>query len=372
MRIGVDARCLSVPLTGIGRYTEQLLSRMTVRGGKWFLYSNRDLLPNMVFEGDVIVRDGRMPRKAMSTVWSQSVLPWVAGRDLLDIFWSPRHHLPLFLNPKVKQVVTIHDLVWRHAPETMRGLSRLLDAFLMPRAIRMADGVIAVSEQTASDIVSELPDVPGEKIRVIYEGASLVEPLPSAHLREIGIDGKFILFVGTLEPRKNLRRLLQAYGKLEHSLRERFRLVIAGGKGWGREDIPSVIRELGIEEATIVLGYVSDKTLATLYKYAELLVMPSLFEGFGLPLVEAMSSGTPVLTSDRSSMKEIAGDAGILVDPFDVASIVEGLTSILSNDGLRSRLSRAGLERAKDFSWERAATETMSFFNDLMMRESVM
>lgn len=365
-RIGIDARCLSVPITGIGQYTLQLLSRMSLSGGRWYLYSNLKLLPDISFAGNVVVRDGQMTGRAMATLWSQTLLPHQVGRDGIDLFWSPRHHLPLFLDSRIKQVVTIHDLVWRHAPQTMKSTGRLLDFLLMPRSIRKADGVIAVSAATAADIQAELPALPNDRVRVIHEGASCVDPLPREVLDSLGITGKFILFVGTLEPRKNLKRLLVAYRSLEPELQREYPLVIAGGKGWGEDDLAALIVGYGLEDHVVITGYVAGDVLATLYRYAELLVMPSLYEGFGLPLVEAMSFGTPVLTSNCSSMKEVTGEAGVLVDPYDSASIATGIKEVLVDNELRNRLAKKGRERAKIFSWDRAAAETMAFFEEIV------
>jgi glycosyltransferase involved in cell wall biosynthesis len=292
-------------------------------------------------------------------------MPLWANKNKIDIFWSPAHRLPIVIRGRIRTVITIHDLIWRHAPETMRKLSQLLDATLMPHAISKADGVIAVSKHTAKDIVSEIPKIKKNKIRIIYEGVSLTKYLTIDHIVSLGIDRPYILFVGTLEPRKNLRRLCLAFKKINSELKNKFKLIIAGGKGWGREDVSLLIRQLKLSENVLLLGYVSEETLATLYKHATLLAMPSLYEGFGLPIIEAMHFGTPVLTSNVSSMKEIAMDAAVLVDPLDVNSISDGLILVLQDFRLQRQLSQNGLKRASEFNWMKAARETLSFFDHI-------
>ena len=167
-----------------------------------------------------------------------------------------------------------------------------------------------------------------------------------------------------MEPRKNLQRLLQAYAALNANVRDHARLVIAGGKGWGGVDIASMVRAMHLEGQVVYTGYVNEMQLATLYAHARFLAMPSLYEGFGLPLVEAMSFGVPVLTSNRSSLPEVAGDAGVLVDPFDVHSIAEGLFSLLCDNVYRDHLASRAIPNAKRFTWQNAARDMWAVFEE--------
>ncbi len=234
----------------------------------------------------------------------------------------------------------------------------------MPEAILQADRIVADSYSTARDIEAEYPAVI-DKIRVVYPGAThLPAPLDFHSLSALGIEYPYFLFVGTLEPRKNLRRLLQAYALLDTTTRNRARLVITGGKGWGGVDIDSLITDMHLDGQVISTGYVDETQLATLYAHARFLVMPSLYEGFGLPLVEAMSLGVPVLTSNRSSLPEVAGEAGVLVDPFDICSIAEGLSSLLCDDAYRDRLALKAIPNAQRFSWQNAAQEMWAVFKE--------
>jgi len=350
MRIGVDARSLSSSITGIGRYTLELLSRITQdEENEWFIYSSRPLLSEIPSKKNVVVRTGNISNRWIRMFWYQAILPIWAAQDKCDLFWSPAHILPIFLPKRIHTVVTIHDLVWKHAPETMRPLSRAVEAKLMPRAVKCADVIMADSYSTAKDLAKEIPES-FKKIKVIY----LASTLSMSRKYESIETGQYILFVGTIEPRKNLPRLLEAYANLPLALRNKFPLKIVGGAGWGEQlKVPS-----GVE----VLGYVTDAHLDRLYYNASLLLMPSIYEGFGLPIIEAMSRGTPVLTSNVSSMPEIAGSAAIYVDPSSVESILSGLYKVLSSPDLRDTMSTKGMLRAKEFSWDRSAHDVLDVF----------
>jgi len=364
VRVGIDARLLAVPITGIGRYTWQMSRELLARDGEFFLY-----MPGPAVVGDwqapnVHVRSRGVPGRLGRMLWSQTVLPRQAARDRLDVFWGTAHRLPAGLGAEVARVVTIHDLVWKYAAATMRADSRCAERLLMPRAIRLADRVLAVSQNTAQAVEEVFPFARG-KVRVVYPGATPLAPAAArATLAPLGVDRPYFLFVGTLEPRKNLRRLLGAYARLPVAVRDGHRLVIAGGSGWGGVDASQLAGELGIAGNVVITGYVDDAHLATLYAHARFLAMPSLYEGFGLPLVEAMSCGVPVLASNVSSLPEVAGDAGLLVDPLDEAAIAQGLQRLLTDDDLHQALAARAREAAARFSWAQAARETWQVFEE--------
>ena len=363
-RIGVDARLLAEEVTGIGRYTVEVLSRLTLAGHEWFLYSHQPIIVGKWEMSNVHLRTDNFPGRGLRMLWAQSVMPFRAWRDEIDLFWSPAHRLPSLLPTRVARVVTVHDLVWKHAGETMRPMSRWLDSILMPEAVRLADRVITVSGHTAEDLLREMPSARG-KVSPIPLGTSFLAPAASREsLTSLGLTEPYFLFVGTLEPRKNLTRLLEAFARLPDSLRNGAVLAIAGGKGWGGVDVATIAERFGIGDRVRVLGYVDDSQLATLYAHALFLAMPSLYEGFGLPLLEAMSHGTPVLTSNCASMPEVAGDAGVLVDPCDVDSVAHGLSELLSHDARRNALACLAKTHAASFSWDRAAEDTLRIFVD--------
>ena len=364
-RIGVDARLLSEAVTGIGRYTHEMLNALVRRNHNWALYSHRPIVVGDWQEyKNVRLRTADLPWRSLRMAWAQSMLPWWSAQDGIELFWAPTHRLPRYLPERIARVVTIHDLVWKHAGQTMRPLSRWLDAKFMPEAVRLADRVIAVSEYTARDLLTEIPEAEG-KVRVVPLGVSaLPEPSASEILDALGIDGPFFLFVGTLEPRKNLHRLLEAYAALPDNARNSVRMVIAGGKGWGGVDVASIAAQLNISDRTHVVGHASDALLSALYANALFLAMPSLYEGFGLPLVEAMARGKPVLTSNCASMPEVAGDAGLFVDPSDVNSIYNGLLAMVADDSLRQSLAGKAQAMAARYSWEKAAEATARIFDE--------
>jgi len=369
MLIGVDVRSLSEPITGIGRYTLSLLEEMVLdKSHEWVLYSYRPLLHGQWNRSNVTVRTWNFPKwvRGLYTPWSQLILPFWLRQDNIDLFWSPAHRLPICLSKSIARVVTIHDLVWRHSPETMRPFGRLLDTYLMPRAVDLADRVIAVSNSTAKDLINEVPEAI-KKTSVIYEGNSLLLNKSNAVKH---IDEGYILFVGTLEPRKNLSRLLEAYSMLSSTLRKKHTLVIVGGRGWGNENIHSIIKDYDLRNNVKIMGYLSDEELASVFREAYLFIMPSLYEGFGLPLLEAMNAGIAVLASNTSSMPEVVGDAGIFFDPNSAQSIKSSLETVILNPNLRKSLSRKGIERAKEFSWHKTSKETLKLFESAMFSRS--
>ena len=366
IKIGVDTRLLSEPTTGIGRYLFEVLSRMVLDGHEWYLYSHRPIIIGNWSKKNIFVRNMNLRTRVLRMLWAQTILPYWANKDQIDIFWSPSHRIPRYLSSQTSCVVTIHDLVWRYAGETMRPLSRWLDSKLMMEAAIKADMIIAVSNSTARDLIIEKKEL-AEKIVVISEGAS------SNLLISIGGEKQkieestfpYYLFVGTLEPRKNLKRLIEAISLLPKEVKNLAKLLIVGGNGWGGVNVQDLIRQFGVQENVIVLGYVDDVTLANLYLNALFLVMPSLYEGFGLPLVEAMAYGVPALTSNRSSMPEVVGDAGILVDPNDSESISAALSLLLTDHSLLKRLSDNAARRATQFDWNLSAKKTLDIFKEL-------
>jgi glycosyltransferase involved in cell wall biosynthesis len=234
----------------------------------------------------------------------------------------------------------------------------------MPEAVRLADRVIAVSEHTAFDLENEFPHASG-KITVVPLGvakfgdSSDLDEFPESVAKS---NRPFFLFVGTHEPRKNLRRLVEAYAILPENIKELADLVVVGGKGWGDVDVDGLANEQGVSQRVKALGYVTDRQLFSLYTRALFLAMPSLYEGFGLPLVEAMSVGTPVLTSNVSSMPEVAGKAAVLVDPESVKSISDGLKKLLLEENFRITLGKIAKKQTSQISWDLTANRTLDVF----------
>jgi glycosyltransferase involved in cell wall biosynthesis len=352
-RIGVDARPLCHPGTGIYRYTSELLQRMCAMGGKWFFYSPQPYDTGLFDLPNVQHRTAGLPRALRASQTAQLFFPLWARRDDLDVFWGPRHQLPLFLPGDIRSVVTIHDLVWKEFGNTMRFPGKQIEAFFTPRAMARANAIVAVSEFTQGEVERYYLQY-ASKVSVV-PGASLLEAsTPIQTVTDAGEEAYF-LFVGTMEPRKNLARLIQAYREYTSSCPAARKLKIVGGPGWGGQDIAELVRDASLGDRIEVLGKVSDEVLAEIYREAYALVMPSLYEGFGLPVVEALSMGIPVITSRDSAMSEVASSAALLVDPLSHADISRGLSQLTTDQACYALLRSRAHEESRRYDWGRSA-----------------
>lgn len=371
MRIAVDARPLSVPTTGISRYTHELLARLTAcQRHEWFLYSYQPVTTLAAGADDthgranLHLRHSQRTPRGMSTLFAQWVFPRWAQRDAVEVFWSPRHHLPLLLPPAIRQVVTIHDLVWREHPATMMRLNAALERHLMPRSIARADRILTVSQATADALRAAFPVA--DSAITVTPLAAFAGPRNADAAPPSPMGGRpYILFVGTLEPRKNLARALRAFASIVQQGITSHHFCLAGGGGWGRQDVASLARDLGIEDYVHALGRVTDEQLQSCYAHADILLMPSLYEGFGLPLLEAMCHGVPVITSNVASMPEVAGKGGLLVDPLSEQAIAAALVQLTQDRPLHRRKSEQAVLQAGQFSWERCADQTLAVIESL-------
>ncbi len=368
MRIGVNGRTLVSNITGLGRYVIEMCRALAKAGHQIIIYlpsPPANALPDL--EG-IEFRVGRANDAVMRNIWAQTVLPLWAKRDKVDVFWGPAHRLPFFLDRRIARVITIHDLVWRDMAATMRWQTRMADRWLMKPGVAVADEIVADSEATADALRTQFPGC-SEKLSVIYPGLTTIGGAATPRdLPSFGIDRPYILFVGTLEPRKNLLRLLHAYASLPESTRQQFLLVLAGGQGWRLGDLKRHVADLQIESSVRLTGYVPDSDLALLYSQARFLAMPSLYEGFGFPIIEANAMGIPVLTSNTSSMPEVAGKAGILVDPNDVQSIRNGLESLAVDGALYARLAENARPNSARFNWTESALQLERIFEKAMAK----
>ena len=361
IKIGVDARHLSGHNNGIQIYLLNLLHysiKNTQATHKWFLYCPYSLDKSLFNYENVKIINTPISTKfrGLHILFSQVFIPIFSLINKVDLMWFPANRSSILLPRSIAQVLSIHDLVWKKNPETMRYLGLKLDELFMTRSAKSADIITTVSHSSFDDIVRSGISLL-EKIVVISNGVKR----PSL-IKKTKVKGDFCLFVGTVEPRKNLIRLLQAYSSLLPSIKDRAKLLIVGGKGWGEVNLRDMISQLNLSENVEFLGYVDDATLAKLYSNAQFLVMPSLYEGFGLPLVEAMSYGTPVLTANNSSMPEVSGNAGLLVDALDVKSIADGLQEMITNNQLRERLAKNAKLNAARYSWDESAKKLITVF----------
>lgn len=294
----------------------------------------------------------------------QPMDPWIRPAAL---FHATDHLLPPFR--AIPSVFTLHDLIFRLYPETHMPLNRWFLNLMMPRFLRRADMVIAVSECTRRDAIRWY-QIPEERIRVIYEGVEeRFRPAPPeavAALRaRYGLPERFILYVGTIEPRKNLPTLFAAYRRLLDRWPD-LGLVVAGKPGWLTRGTFQALRRLGLEGRVRFLGYVPEEDLPPLYTAAAAFAFPSLYEGFGLPPLEAMACGTPVVVADAAALPEVVGEAGLRVPPDRPEAWAAALEAVLSDPLLRARLREAGLRQAARFRWDEAAAQTVAVYEEVL------
>ena len=375
MRIAIDYTAALHQGAGIGRYTRELvraLARLD-RENEYVLCWARDAGDPPPPE-DVPVRSvlRRWPLTERTLIWLWHRLRIPLWAELLtgsvDIFHSPDFTLPPLL--RAKGVLTIHDLSFLRVPECADpGQRRYLSA-TVPRSACRADALLADSENTRRDMV-ELLGLPPHKITVVYPGVDpRFRPANDDHESErvrgrYGLSGPFILALGTLEPRKNLARLLQAYAGLraEAQAGELIPpLAFSGAVGWLVDEVFHLVDALGLHDDVLFLGYVPDEDLPVLLRMASCLVYPSLYEGFGLPVLEALACGTPVVTSRVSSLPEVAGDVAVYCDPRSTADIAQAMRQVLAGEELRQSLSRRGPQQAGRFTWDEAARRVLDVY----------
>ncbi|HLA43492.1 MAG TPA: glycosyltransferase family 1 protein, partial [Aggregatilineales bacterium] len=307
-----------------------------------------------------------------SRLWyrAQVYLPVEFFIGRVKLFHAPDFTLPPTL-PGTKTLLTVHDLSYVRAPETATPfLRRYLDR-VVPRSVRRADHVLADSQATKDDLVSLYETTP-EKVTVLLSGVEsrfkrIDSPGILRQMREKYHipDHPYIFSIGTVQPRKNYTRLIEALHLLGDDL-SHVNLVIAGGKGWLDAPIYQSVKNLNMSERVHFIGFVDDEDVPALYSGAILTGYPSLYEGFGFPIVESMACGTPVLTSTVSSMPEVAGNAAIMVDPYDVNAIAQGLRRLLTEQSLRETLITDGYQQAAQFTWKKAARQLKTIYADML------
>lgn len=372
MRVLLDVRpLLESRWSGVANYTARLLAALLARPSdnkKYVLYANSFKRPDKDLAISCLVSNvslppiiTRYPNKLLnaSMVW--------LGRPLIedltdgaDLVYLPNLN---FIATRKPYIVTVHDLSFARFPEFFSAKQRLWHAAVGPkRLLRRAAAVIAVSEHTKRDII-ETCGVPAEKIAVISPGVG-PEYMPADNatkdpvLKKYGLRDGYILYLGTLEPRKNVTGLIAAFETLKNDAR----LVLAGGKGWLYKDIFHRAASSPARDRIRFLDYVDEADKPALYSAAAIFAYPSFYEGFGIPPLEAMACGTPVVAGHATSLGEVIDDAGILVDPHDITALAEALQEVLDDAALRAELSRRGLERTKAFTWEKSAEKLDELF----------
>lgn len=363
MIVGYDATTLSGRMSGVGYYTARLMESLADGAGagtleRLVILSNR----RVAAPGGPRVAVYSRGRCGVRSIWMQLLLPGILRELRPDLVHFTNYLAPLA--SRVPYVVSFHDMTLSLFPEHHTLKKRLLTSSLIPIVARRARLILTPSESTRRDVV-RLLGVPSQRVRVIPYAAApsfrRASEGPERLAARFGLEPPYFLYVGTLEPRKNLVRALRAFARASPALGAQ-RFVLVGERGWKYGEILREAARPELAGRVLFLGYVAEELLPLLYSHATALVYPSLYEGFGLPVVEAMACGTPVLTSRSSSLAEIAGSAALLVDPADEPALADGLRALGENEGLRRRLAQSGLARAREYSWERTGRETVAAY----------
>ncbi len=362
MKIGIDASRIALEQrTGTENYTYKLIEALKKvdQTNKYILYFNK--IPNYFEISQQNVSTRVIP---MTRLWTQFRLAVECLVRMPDILFVPAHTIPFIRWPKLKTIVTVHDLGAEFLAAYHRFPQKLYLNWSTKYVASNANHIIAVSESTKKDLVKTFKVDP-QRISVVPEAVDTnnfycrgVREVAQVK-KELGITKPYLLFVGTIQPRKNLEKLIEAFSQLQDKNLE---LILAGRPGWLYEDIYAAPKKFNVAGRVKFLGYVNEDQLPALYSGAEAFVFPSLYEGFGLPLLEAMATGTPVITSKTSCMPETTGGNAILVNPNKTREITQAMAKVLTDKLLRAELTAAGLRWAKQFTWEETAKKTIAGF----------
>jgi glycosyltransferase involved in cell wall biosynthesis len=369
MRIAFDGTTLCPGRTGVGYYTEHLLRHLAeqARGDELVVVSNTDV--DMALPLPSRVRVVRSRWRAPRLVWMQTLAPRMLGRLAPDVVHFTNGMMPFVR--RAPTVVTIHDMSLTLYPRYHPMRRVVLNRPLVNVAAQHADAIITVSESAKRDIV-RLYGLSADRVHVVHEAAApwfgpVTDRARLLAVRErYGLGERFVLYVGTIEPRKNLSSLLDGFAQRRLAGDLPHQLVCAGPYGWLSRDVEQRIERFGVKDAVRVLGYVPFEDLPAIYTLAEMFVFPSLYEGFGLPVVEAMACGAPVLIGPVPALSEIAGDAAEYVDRLDADALGAAIVALARDEDRREELSWRGLQRARVFSWARAARETLAVYRHAM------
>ncbi len=373
MRVGLDGYPLSEARTGVGHYTLELATALA----RNFPADQFELVSPKPFDASVLEQIERqpLPNLLLTTAKSSSLrghwwsvgLPLYARRAAFDLFHGTNYELPLWRRRPT--VVTIHDLSTLRFPELHQPRLARRARLRLPMAARSAHAIIAPTEAIRREVCQHLKIKPA-KVTAIHEAPrAFFQPVPwentAAVRQRLNVEDNFLFFVGTLEPRKNLLSLLKAFALVLRDLRQRPQLVIAGGEGWLIEQTLAFARSNPIAERLRWVGYLNDEELRALYSSCKVFIYPSLYEGFGLPPLEAMACGAPVIAGRVPALQEVLGDSALLIEPLDVDSLGRGIVDLLHSERRRSELGAAGQKRAAQFSWDQAARETYEIYREV-------
>jgi glycosyltransferase involved in cell wall biosynthesis len=379
MKIVIDASGVSRQKAGVGVYARNLIENLALGNHNCeFLVIAQDDDPELDFSCRANVQMVWIPSRyfrilPLRLILEQAYLPFLLWRRKIDVVHSLHYSFPLF-PVGTKRVVTIHDMTFFDMPEVHQKIKVVYFRFFIRMAVRVADALIFVSCSAQNDCLARLGRPRGNSA-VIWHGKD--ESLqPTQNLEESDrirklykLPERFVLYIGTIEPRKNIERLVQAFAKIAAEDFE-IGLVISGKMGWMMETLSVTIEQLGIASRVIFTGFVSERDKPVLLSCCTLFVYPSLYEGFGLPALEALACGAPTVTSNTSSLPEVVGDAALLVDPRSTPELIAAMRSLLSNSSLRQELIERGFVQASKFTWQRTASETFEIYGSFLPSRS--
>ncbi len=372
MTIAFNGLMLSGQWSGVGTYAYNLLKALwTIDQTNTYIgwIPDTSSLDNFAHQANVTLHATPVSTQHMARhfLWEQTRLPFALRRYQTDVFFSPSYTLPLLRLSSSAHVVTVHDLVFLHYPETKSRLFRLYMQMTMRQIVRSANLIIADSDQTKRDLI-DIYHLSEDRLVTIHLAASdyFAQPVLADTLHNVqkryDLGDTVILAVGDLEPRKNVATLIEAVRMLKQRGMNDLQLVLVGKHRRGMERLYKQIAHQNLTKETIITGYITQEDLSALYRLARVFVYPSLYEGFGIPPLEAMLAGTPVVASNASSVPEVIGNAGILVDPTDPQHMADGIEQVLSDDVTAEELIRLGHQQARQFSWETTARRTLQAF----------
>jgi glycosyltransferase involved in cell wall biosynthesis len=370
-RIGINAHLLSGEAgyrrAGIHQYIAQVLRHLPTDNGTEYVVFTRHMADFLQRKGMTAVSTHwPTEKRSIRIAWEQLVWPWQTRQQRINLLHGAAFTTPLLA--ACPSVITVYDLSFVHFPEGFSSAQRRYLISQTRHSCIRANRIITISESGRQD-VHQFSGVPLSRIDVVYPGVdAMFRPYPAeevAAFRQAKGYGRYLLHVGTLQPRKNIPLLLEAFARLNEP---ELQLVLIGGKGWKYDAIFARIQALGLVDRVHFPGYVPDEELPLWYNAAELLVFPSLYEGFGMPVLEAMACGTPVVAANRSSIPEAVGTAGLLFDPENAAELLERLTAVLPDPHLAANMRTQGLAHASQFSWERAGRETAAVYQRVLER----
>ncbi|MFK0731741.1 MAG: glycosyltransferase family 4 protein [Gloeotrichia echinulata HAB0833] len=379
MIIGIDTRFALKKRRGIGNYTLNLVQSLAKidQENQYFIYTDQPDSENLLPKAANVKIRNLVPANYL--LWEQLILPRQAVKDGIDILHCTANTSPVFLNKSTKLIVTIHDVMYLKDSALLpksnvmyQRLGRVYRSAIVSKTIKNANKVITVSNFSKSDILHHFPSLQPKSIITTYEAADpAFSILDSQYTSKIiknrfNLAGKYLLTLGGTDPRKNTKLVIQAFSKLKQTQNIDQKLVIVGIPNWKQSEFYHLVCLLQCENDVIFTDYVTQEELVCLYNCATLFLYPSLYEGFGIPPLESMACGTPVITSNTTSIPEVVGDAALQIDPNSQEALEAAVYKLLIDNSLRENLIQRGLAQAKQFSWQKMAEETLDIYKSII------